>query len=130
MEWATLPLKRYAEFTGRSRRKEYWLFALMMLVAGIVVGMVEGMLGLSGTLGTYGPLSWLLIAAIIVPSIAVGVRRFHDLGKSGWWMLVGLIPIVGGLVLLFFFVQEGDKGPNQYGPDPLEAERTTTPTAI
>ena len=128
MEWALLPFRRYAEFTGRTRRKEYWSFVLLLFVVSLVIGFIEGMLGLSGMVGTYGPLSWLFLLIVLIPSIAVGVRRFHDLGKSGWWILIGIVPILGALVLIFFFVQEGEKGPNEYGPDPLEGERGTTPT--
>jgi uncharacterized membrane protein YhaH (DUF805 family) len=122
MEWALLPLKRYAEFTGRSRRKEYWSFFLLMLAVYIVVGMVDGMLGMGGMVGgVYGPLSLLAALFFLVPGIAVGIRRLHDTERSGWWLLIGLIPLVG-LVLLYFFVLEGTKGPNSYGPDPKEGE--------
>jgi len=127
MEWATLPLKKYADFTGRARRKEYWMFVLLVLVVSFVIGMVEGVLGLTGTVAMYGPLSLLFGLAILVPSIAVGVRRLHDTGRSGWWMLVGLIPIIGSIVLIVFFVLEGTRGPNEYGPDPLEGERVVAP---
>lgn len=83
------------------------------------------MLGMSGMVGgVYGPLTSLVILAAIVPSIAVGVRRLHDQDKSGWFMLLGLIPLVG-IVLLVFFCLEGTKGPNQYGPDPLGSDAAT-----
>ena len=127
MEWATLPLKKYADFTGRARRKEYWMFALLVIVASVVIGMIEGILGLGGTLAMYGPLSLLFMLAILIPSISVGVRRLHDTNRSGWWILIGLIPIVGSIVLIVFFVLEGTRGPNQYGPDPLEGERAVAP---
>ncbi|HEU0097909.1 MAG TPA: DUF805 domain-containing protein [Allosphingosinicella sp.] len=118
MEWATLPLKRYAEFSGRSRRKEYWMFFLLCMVVALVIGFVEGMLGLNNMVGPYGPLSTLFMLAILVPSIAVGIRRLHDTGRSGWWILIALVPLVGGIVLLVFYVLEGVRGPNEYGPDP------------
>jgi uncharacterized membrane protein YhaH (DUF805 family) len=118
MEWATLPLKKYAEFTGRSRRKEYWMFFLLVMVVALVIGIVEGVLGLTGMVGPYGPLSTLFLLAIIVPSIAVGIRRLHDTNRSGWWILIGLVPFVGGIILLVFYVLEGTNGPNEYGPDP------------
>ena len=118
MEWMTMPLKRYAEFSGRSRRKEYWMFTLMLVILNVVIGIVEGVLGLTGTIGTYGPLTLLVLLAILVPSLAVGARRLHDTGRSGWWLLIGLVPIVGAIVLLIFFVLEGHKGHNEYGPDP------------
>src|ERR1044072_3657480 len=88
MEWATLPLKRYAEFTGRSRRKEYWMFILLCIVVGIVLYFIDGLLGLRGMVGPYGPLFLLFELAILVPSIAVGIRRLHDTNRSGWWLLI------------------------------------------
>src|SRR4028118_801570 len=109
MDWMTMPLRRYAEFSGRSRRKEYWMFTLMLVILNVVISLVEGMLGLTGTIGTYGPITLVVFLAVLVPSIAVGVRRLHDTGRSGWWMLIGLIPILGAIVLLIFFVLEGTK---------------------
>lgn len=130
MEWATLPLKKYADFSGRARRKEYWMFTLLLVVLGFVLGIVEGVLGLSGAVGPYGPLSLLFLLAIIVPSIAVGVRRLHDTGRSGWWMLIALVPFIGGIVLLVFYVLDGTRGPNEYGPDPKEGEGGAQRAAI
>ena len=122
MEWATLPLKKYAEFTGRSRRKEYWSFFLLMLAVCIVAGMVDGILGMRGMIaGLYGPVTALAGLFFLVPGIAVGIRRLHDTDRSGWWLLIGLIPLLG-LVLLYFFVLEGTSGANQYGADPKEGE--------
>ena len=119
LEWMLMPLKRYADFSGRSRRKEYWMFVLGVLIAAIVLGIIEGILGLSGMVGgAYGPLTLLLVLAVIVPSIAVQVRRFHDQDKSGWFVLLALIPFIGGLVVLVFMLLEGTKGPNRFGPDP------------
>ncbi len=119
MDWMTMPFRRYAEFSGRSRRKEYWMFTLLLIILNIVVGIVELSLGLAGTLG-YGPLSLIVLLAVFLPSIAVSVRRLHDTGRSGWWLLLVFLPIIGGLVLLIFFVLEGHKGPNEYGPDPKD----------
>jgi uncharacterized membrane protein YhaH (DUF805 family) len=143
MEWATLPLKKYAEFNGRSRRKEYWMYVLLLVVIAVVIGIIEGILGLAQTVGPYGPLSALFALATFIPSLAVGVRRLHDTDRSGWWLLIGygpmlvamllpllgmagvglamivmIIALVGFVVLLIFMVLEGTKGPNQYGPDP------------
>jgi len=121
LEWALLPLKRYADFNGRSRRKEYWSFVLGVVVVAILLGIVEGIVGLNGMVaGVYGPLTLLLVLAIIVPSIAVQVRRFHDQDKSGWFVLLGLIPFVGGIVVLVFMFLDGTKGPNRFGPDPKD----------
>ena len=123
MEWATLPLKRYAQFAGRSRRKEYWSFFLLMLAAYVVAGIVDGILGMNTMIGgLYGPLSLLAALVFIIPSFAVGIRRLHDTNRSGWWILIGFIPLIGALVLIYFFVLEGTRGANQYGADPKEDE--------
>jgi len=121
IEWMTMPLKRYADFQGRSRRKEYWFFVLFIIIVAVVLGLVEGILGMSGTVGgAYGPLTLIFLLAIIVPSIAVQVRRFHDQDKSGWFVLLGLIPFIGGLIVLVFMFLEGTRGPNRFGPDPKD----------
>lgn len=122
MEWMLLPLKRYADFSGRSRRKEYWMFLLGIIIAFVALAAVEGVVGISGSVaGVYGPLTLILAIAIIIPGIAVQVRRFHDQDKSGWFVLLGLIPFVGGLIVLIFMLLEGTKGPNRFGPDPKGA---------
>ncbi|MEA3009292.1 MAG: hypothetical protein QOJ91_984 [Sphingomonadales bacterium] len=126
MEWATLPLKRYAEFSGRSRRKEYWMYTLLVIVVAIVLSVIENLLGLGGMVGPYGLLTSLFLLATLVPSIAVGIRRLHDTGRSGWWLLIALVPFVGGIVLLVFYCLEGNNGPNEYGPDPKGEDLATT----
>jgi uncharacterized membrane protein YhaH (DUF805 family) len=119
MEWMLLPLKRYADFSGRSRRKEYWMFVLGMVIAVIALSIVERLVGLGGMVGgVYGPLTVLFFLAIIVPGIAVQVRRFHDQDKSGWFVLLSFIPFVGGLIVLVFMCLEGTRGPNRFGEDP------------
>ena len=126
MEWATLPLKRYAEFTGRSRRKEYWSFFLLVVACAVVLSILERILGLDPIFAFYGPLICLFELAILVPSLAVGARRLHDTDRSAWWLLIAFVPIIGGLVLLVFYVLEGTRGPNQYGPDPKGEDVATT----
>lgn len=118
MDWMLMPLRKYADFSGRSRRKEYWMFLLGVVIAAIVLSVVENVLGLAGMFGPYGPLTTLLMLGVLIPSIACQVRRFHDQDKSGWFVLIGLIPFVGGLIVLVFMLMEGTRGPNQYGPDP------------
>lgn len=119
MDWMLLPLRRYADFSGRSRRKEYWMFVLGAFLAAIVAGMIDGLLGMNTMIGgVYGPLTLLLFLAIIVPGIAVQVRRFHDQDKSGWFVLLGLIPLIGGIVVLVFMCLDGTRGPNRFGADP------------
>jgi len=112
MEWMLMPLKRYADFSGRSRRKEYWMYALGLWIAIIVASIVDGVLGLTGMIaGVYGPLTALVYLGTIIPSIAVAIRRVHDSDKSGWFVLVPIYNII----LMFL---EGTKGPNRFGPDP------------
>ncbi len=119
MEWMTLPLKRYADFSGRSRRKEYWMFFLFVIIVAVVIGIIEGILGLTGMIGgVYGPLTLIFALGIIIPSIACQVRRFHDQDKSGWFVLLGFIPLIGGLAVLVFMCLEGTQGANRYGEDP------------
>jgi uncharacterized membrane protein YhaH (DUF805 family) len=103
--------KNYAGFTGRARRAEYWQFALFNVVAFIVL------IAIDAAIGTTIP--YILYAlASLVPSLAVGVRRLHDTDRSGWWMLIALVPLVGGIVLLVFFCLEGTRGANKHGADP------------
>ena len=122
MDYMLMPLRRYAEFSGRSRRKEYWMFILGVIIVAVVLSIIEGILGLSGMIGgAYGPLTTLFMLAILVPGIAVQVRRFHDQDKSGWFVLLGLIPLLGGLIVLVFMCLEGTKGDNRFGADPKGA---------
>ncbi|MGA9581422.1 MAG: DUF805 domain-containing protein [Allosphingosinicella sp.] len=165
MHWMILPLKRYAEFSGRSRRKEYWMFVLgmvlfylaLVLLMGLLMGgamlgalqgsadsgadagagMVGAMLG-GGIIGIVILLTWLFL---LIPSIAVGVRRLHDIDRTGWWLMLGygpyilsvvlamvqsvelaailnIVSMIGFLVLLVFAFMPGTRGPNRYGPDP------------
>ena len=121
MDWMLMPLRRYTDFQGRSRRKEYWMFLLGVIIAVLLLSLIEGALGLSVMVGgVSGPLTVLFFLAIIVPSIAVQVRRFHDQDKSGWFVLLSLIPIIGGLIVLVFMLLEGTRGPNRFGPDPKD----------
>ena len=130
MEYVLLPLKRYADFSGRSRRKEFWSYILAVWVATFVLMYLDSALGLGGTATSYaeggsvgfnmtgGVLTLLFALAILVPNIAVSVRRLHDVGKSGWMLLIGLIPLIGWIYLLVQYLQPGTAGPNAYGPDP------------
>jgi uncharacterized membrane protein YhaH (DUF805 family) len=117
MDWMLMPLRRYAQFSGRSRRKEYWMYTLFVVLVSLIAGAIDGALGLAGESG-YGPLGGIFTLATLIPSIAVGIRRLHDTDRSGWWLLIALIPLIGALVLLFFFVSDGTGGPNRFGPDP------------
>jgi uncharacterized membrane protein YhaH (DUF805 family) len=116
MNWYLEALGKYAVFTGRSRRKEYWFFVLFNLLISLGLGFLDGWFGLGGA--AIGLLSGVYALAIVVPAIAVSVRRLHDTGKSGWWLLIGLVPLLGPLVLLFFMIQDGEPGSNRYGENP------------
>jgi uncharacterized membrane protein YhaH (DUF805 family) len=141
MEWALLPLKKYSDFNGRARRKEFWLFMLLMIVVSVVATTIDSMLGMNGLiLGVYGPLTLIVALALLTPQLSVSVRRLHDTNRSGAWVLLGFVPIVTmivsyqtglavlnllalvAFVLIYFFVLDGTKGPNQYGPDPKAGE--------
>jgi uncharacterized membrane protein YhaH (DUF805 family) len=123
MEWATLPLKRYAEFTGRSRRKEYWMFTLLAIGIYIVASILDRIAGMNGMIaGRYGPITTLVALGLLIPSIAVSIRRLHDSDRSGWWLLLGLVPMVGEIIVLVFMVLRGTRGANRFGADPKGGE--------
>ena len=160
MNYMLMPLRRYADFQGRSRRKEFWLFNLAQAIVWVVIGglfllsflpamssvcaqaangdfdglggggtldcngdtyevpasVVAGVMGASmGIVGIVALLYWLIM---VIPSMAVTIRRLHDQDKSGWFILLGLIPFVGGIILLVFYCLDGTRGPNRFGPDP------------
>lgn len=114
----------YANFQGRARRSEYWWFALFSMLFSVVAQILMGAVAATGS-----GILMLLIAipvlvfaiGIIIPSIAVAIRRMHDTGRSGWWLLVGFVPVIGFFVILYFFVQRGTVGSNPWGPDPYDA---------
>lgn len=118
MEWMLMPLQRYADFNGRSCRKEYWMFVVFNLIVGLGLGIVTAILAPIGLWFVGIALIGLWVIAIFIPSLAVQVRRFHDQDKSGWFVLIGLVPYVGGLVVLVFMCLEGTRGENRFGPDP------------
>jgi len=125
MKWYLKVLKQYADFTGRARRQEYWMFVLFNIIFSAAAGMVDGMLGSNITerLGIVGTLYYL---AILVPSIAVAVRRLHDVGKSGWMVLIILIPLVGFIWLIVLLATDGQSGENKWGTNPKEESDDTT----
>ena len=158
IDWAKRPLQKYADFSGRASRAEYWWFTLALVVAYIVISIVESIVGIDHTVGPYGFLSILLMLGTLVPSIAVGVRRLHDTNRSGWWILVAVIPyailgfmmarsatstdmsgqasvglfgiiaLIGGVVLLVFMILAGTAGDNRYGPDPYAGGTASSAT--
>lgn len=122
-----MPIKRYADFQGRSRRKEYWMFVLFQVLLLVPVGIILSLLsapegGDDSTLGSILLIIFGLIylGVFMIPGLAVQVRRFHDQDKSGWFILLGFIPYVGSIIVLVFMCLEGTKGSNRFGPDPKD----------
>ena len=116
MNWyLTLMTQKYASFSGRARRMEYWMFFLVYFVIALVIGVVEGLLSIGGYL------TGIFALVHLLPSLGVTVRRLHDTGRSGWWLLVALVPLIGALVLLFFMLSAGKPETNAYGPNPKTA---------
>ena len=115
MEWYLKVVRdNYANFNGRASRQEYWMFFLFNIIFAIDVGFVDGFLGL-------GFLYLLYSVAVLIPSLAVGVRRLHDVNKSGWWLFISLIPIIGAIWLLILLCTDSNPGENNYGPSPKAA---------
>lgn len=114
MEWyLKVVLDNYANFYGRARRKEYWMFALFNFIFALITGLIDGFFGIS--------FLYLLYAlGLFIPYLAVGIRRLHDIGKSGWWLFIGIIPFVGIFWILVLMCTNSQDGVNQYGPSPKE----------
>jgi uncharacterized membrane protein YhaH (DUF805 family) len=117
---------RYFDFQGRSRRSEYWFtYLFLMIVVLVAYAAMFAFAGSAGGEALFGLIAGVLglfYLAILIPSIAIAVRRLHDTDRSGWWLLIGIIPF-GGIVLLIFFCMAGTVGPNKYGPDPKDGVR-------
>ncbi|MEV4491766.1 DUF805 domain-containing protein [Micromonospora coxensis] len=122
-------LSQYAGFRGRARRSEYWWFALFSSLVGFVAGILDGALGtkLGSDPNSTGVIGLIVTLALLLPSLAVSVRRLHDTDRSGWWLLIGLVPLVGFIVLLVFFVKDGTQGSNRFGADPKDAPHAAAP---
>jgi uncharacterized membrane protein YhaH (DUF805 family) len=120
MNWYFEALRKYAVFSGRARRREYWIFTLISVVVNIVVSIVDMAIGTYDEDSGFGLLSGIYTLAVFIPSLAVTVRRLHDTDRSGWWMLISFAPCVGGIVLLVFLLSDSTPGENRYGPSPKE----------
>ncbi|MFI6288644.1 DUF805 domain-containing protein [Streptomyces sp. NPDC051018] len=112
MHWFTDVFKKYAVFSGRARRKEYWMFTLFSTIISIVLSIIDSVAG------TVALFSGVYALVALLPSLGVFVRRMHDTGRSGWWFFIALVPFVGFIILLVFLASEGKPEENQYGPNP------------
>ena len=119
MNWFLIVLKKYAVFSGRAQRAEYWYFILFNLIIGIVLGVIDGMFGLFSPEIGIGILGGIFSLAMFIPSLAVLFRRLHDTGRSAWWFFIILIPLIGFIVLIVFLAQDSKEN-NKYGKNPKE----------
>jgi uncharacterized membrane protein YhaH (DUF805 family) len=124
-------LAQYAGFTGRARRSEYWWWALFTILVGLAAAILDSVLGTTfgpdnvpAWRGSTGVIGSIVNLALLLPTLAVAVRRLHDTDRSGWWLLIGLVPVVGAIVLLVFFVKDSTPGTNRFGANPKERPLT------
>ena len=131
-------LRKYAVFTGRARRKEFWTFTLVNAAILLVLLVIDLIIGGTNDNGAGAPspttalillIMCLFYLAIFVPSLAVQVRRLHDIGKSGWWWFIQFVPVIGAIWILVLFCLESQPGPNQWGPNPKESSVTVSATS-
>jgi uncharacterized membrane protein YhaH (DUF805 family) len=114
---------RYVDFKGRSTRSEFWYFMLFYVIIGLILVVFDSLLFSSGSTDaggswTGGLLSTLLSLGLLLPSLGLSIRRLHDIGKTGWWVLISLVPLIGFIVLLIFYVKDSQPGSNEYGSNP------------
>ncbi|NJQ03271.1 DUF805 domain-containing protein [Streptomyces zingiberis] len=110
MTWYLLAFRKYAVFTGRAHRKEFWMFWLVSFAVGVLLYVLERALSIDPVL------TGLYLAVVFVPSLSASARRLHDTGRSGWWQLINLVPLVGGIILTVLLALRGTEGENAYGP--------------
>lgn len=122
MNWYLEVLKKYAVFSGRARRKEYWYFVLFNIIISIILAVIDGATGTFNPAAGMGFLGLAYTLFVLVPGLAVSVRRLHDTDRSGWWLLISILPLIGGIVLLVFMVQDSTANENRFGANPKEAD--------
>ena len=122
MKYFLYCLQHYADFTGRARRSEYWYFVLFNFIVSILIGLSLGVIAGLLNVPALVYLAYLWSLAVFIPSLAVSVRRLHDIGRSGWWLLLSLIPLVGSIILIIWHCTDSQPGANQYGPNPKEMD--------
>jgi uncharacterized membrane protein YhaH (DUF805 family) len=128
MNWYLQVLKKYATFEGRARRREYWFFQFFNALAFIVLLLVDGLTGTINKDAGVGLLSGLYLLATLIPSFAVTVRRLHDTDRSGWWLLIAFIPVLGDIALVVFACLDSQPGANRFGPNPKGVPGPGTPS--
>ena len=121
MYWYLEALKKYAVFSGRARRKEYWSFILFNMIAAIFLSIIDVFSGTWNPQVSLGLISGLYILFALMPGLAVTSRRLHDTNRSAWWIVFSLIPIIGPIIVFIFLVQNGQKSDNRYGSNPKAA---------
>ena len=112
----------YVNFSGRAIRSEYWYWILFIIIADIVAGIIDYAIGIQVVTSLFG-------LATLLPNLAVAIRRLHDLDRTGWWIFIGLIPLVGWIILIIWYCTRGTAGPNRFGPDPLGGIAAPIPRA-
>ena len=122
MKYFLYCLQHYADFTGRARRSEYRYFVLFNFIVSILIGLSLGVIAGLLNVPALVYLAYLWSLAVFIPSLAVSVRRLHDIGRSGWWLLLSLIPLVGAIILIIWHCTDSQPGANQYGPNPKEMD--------
>ena len=122
MDWYLKVLKNYVGFEGRARRKEFWMFVLFNFIVTIVLMVIDSVLGTMNAKIGLGMLSGLYGLATFLPNLAVSVRRLHDIDRSGWWLLIAFIPLIGAIMLIVWYATEGNRSDNRFGPDPKAGE--------
>jgi len=110
----TCILQKYMDFNGRARRSEYWWFVLFYVFANLIASLVDGFV-----LGGLPVLQVILWLGLLLPSVGVAIRRLHDTDRTGWWLLLMLVPVIGAVIVIIFLCLRGTSGPNRFGPDPL-----------
>ncbi|MDR7379589.1 uncharacterized membrane protein YhaH (DUF805 family) [Rhodoferax ferrireducens] len=121
MNWFVDALKKYAVFSGRAQRSEYWYFFLFYFGLAIGAALLDGMVGAFNRQAGVGVFGSIVALGLLLPSLAVGVRRLHDIDRSGWWLLIAVVPVVGAIVLLVFSLKDSQPGSNRFGPNPKDA---------
>jgi uncharacterized membrane protein YhaH (DUF805 family) len=131
MKWFLDVLKnKYATFDGRARRSEYWYFVLFYVLILLALTLLDGLFGTLNEEAGIGMLGALFALATMVPGLAVTVRRLHDTDRSGWWVLIGVIPLIGDIVLIVFAAQDSQPGSNRFGPNPKGVAGPGTPSPL